>query len=201
MWHRALRMAAFWAGFATCALIALFLYFNNVSVTLHYWRWEFQHVNLGLVALVPLVVGVTAGYLYHMPARMHHLGEHMRHRRRVHELEKELADLRKGMDNLLEMPQGAKTPQTKALPVPALEAPKNGGPEETRSQPEAIAEIDAAMKLPDEPAATERLKPRPHSTLSSKRAGEKRPGAPRASRPRVVADPVQAPEGGPSEQA
>jgi uncharacterized integral membrane protein len=197
MWHRALRMAAFWTGFLTCALIALFLYFNNSAVTIHYWRWEFPNVNLGLVALVPLVLGVAAGYLYHLPARMHHLGEHMRHRRRVHELEKELGDLRKGMDNLLEMPSGSRTAAAaETLPLPALEAPRNGNPED-----EKILEIDAAMKLPEEPAAKERLKPRPHAALPAKRAADKRPGAPRSSRSRAIAEPVPAPESGPSEQA
>jgi uncharacterized integral membrane protein len=128
MWHRTLRMLAFWAGFLSCGLIALFLYFNTTSVTLHFWRWDFEDVSLGLVALVPLAAGVATGYLYHMPARMHHLSEHMRHRKRVHELEKEIEQLKKGMDQLLEMPTGTRTAVAiDAKPaVRALEAPKNG---------------------------------------------------------------------------
>jgi uncharacterized integral membrane protein len=127
MWHRTLRMLAFWAGFVSCAAIALFLTSNNASITLHFWRWDFRDVSLGLVALVPLAAGLAAGYLYHMPARMHHLGEHMRHRKRVHELEKEIEQLKKGMDQVLEMPADArKAPALEAKPVRALEAPKNG---------------------------------------------------------------------------
>src|SRR5438477_10523964 len=127
MWHRALRMAAFWAGFLSCAVIALFLYFNSTTVTLHFWRWRFEDVNLGLVALVPLLVGVATGYLYHLPARMHHLTEHVRHSTRVHELEKELHELKKGMDNLLDLPaKPVRAVSVEAPRPPDLEAPTNG---------------------------------------------------------------------------
>ena len=105
MWHRFLRQIAFWVGFATCAVIVAVIYFNQATVTLSFWRWELTGVNLGLVAVAPLVAGVALGYLYHLPARLHHVSEHMRHRRRVHELERELKDLRKGMDQVLEMPE------------------------------------------------------------------------------------------------
>jgi uncharacterized integral membrane protein len=151
MWHRFLRQLAFWAGFATCALIVAVIYFNPATVTLNFWRWELTEVNLGLVAVAPLVIGVALGYLYHLPARLHHVSEHMRHRRRVHELEKELKDLRKGMDQVLEMPadelRASATPALEARPLPALEAPKNGDTDD------AAVALDAAVVLPEEPSA------------------------------------------------
>ena len=153
MWHRFLRQIAFWVGFATCAVIVAVIYFNQATVTLSFWRWELTGVNLGLVAVAPLVAGVALGYLYHLPARLHHVSEHMRHRRRVHELERELKDLRKGMDQVLEMPEDTHAfPALEARPVPALEAPKNG------DKDELIVGLDSAMELPEEPPAEERVK-------------------------------------------
>src|ERR687888_563264 len=130
MWHRFLRQVAFWAGFASCALIVAVIYSNPTTVTLIFWRWRLTDVNLGLVAVTPLLIGVAVGYLYHLPARLHHVSEHMRHRRRVHELEHELKDLRKGMDQVLDMSGDAAAPALEARPLPALEAPKNGGKDE-----------------------------------------------------------------------
>src|SRR5919198_6190472 len=152
MWHRFLRQVAFWAGFASCALIVAVIYSNPTTVTLIFWRWRLTDVNLGLVAVTPLLIGVAVGYLYHLPARLHHVTEHMRHRRRVHELERELKELRKGMDQVLEMPDDARaTPALEARPVPALEAPKNG------DRDEPPANIEPAIELPDEPPAEERV--------------------------------------------
>ena len=146
MWHRFLRQVAFWVGFATCALIVAVIYFNPAPVTLTFWRWELTDVNLGLVAVAPLVIGVALGYLYHLPARLHHVSEHMRHRRRVHELENEIKDLRKGMDQVLEMPDDAHVASVlEARPVPALEAPKNG------DHDESAPVLAAASVLPEEP--------------------------------------------------
>src|ERR687888_1545858 len=147
MWHRFLRQVAFWAGFASCALIVAVIYSNPTTVTLIFWRWRLTDVNLGLVAVTPLLIGVAVGYLYHLPARLHHVSEHMRHRRRVHELERELKELRKGMDQVLEMPDDAHiAPALEARPVPALEAPKNGDKQGSQ------ATLDAAMDLPEEPS-------------------------------------------------
>jgi uncharacterized integral membrane protein len=146
-------MLAFWAGFLSCGLIALFLYANNTSVTLHFWRWDFENVSLGLVALLPLAAGVATGYLYHMPARMHHLGEHMRHRKRVHELEKEIEQLKRAMDGLVEMPgETRQPPALEARPVPALEAPADGEvvdlPEET-AVPVRLKALPEPKRIPE----------------------------------------------------
>src|SRR5918911_1202532 len=123
MWHRFLRQLAFWAGFATCALIVAVIYFNPATVTLNFWRWELTDVNLGLVAVAPLVIGVALGYLYHLPARLHHVSEHMRHPRRVHEPKKEPKARRKGRAQVLKIPaDDLAAPAIAALearPVPA----------------------------------------------------------------------------------
>ena len=56
---------------------------------------------------------------------LHHFTEHMRHRRRVHELEAEVASLRAHLDQLLEMPDHVDVPAagqgvtTAALPAAA----------------------------------------------------------------------------------
>ena len=152
MWHRFLRQVAFWVGFATCGLIVALIYYNSGTVTLTFWRWELRDVNLGFVAVAPLVVGVALGYLYHLPARLHHVSEHMRHRRRVHDLERQLKDLQKGFDQVTEMPDDMhEAPALEARPVPALAAPKNGDGD----QP--IGDLDSAMELPEEPPAEERV--------------------------------------------
>jgi hypothetical protein len=54
---------------------------------------------------------------------LHHFTEHMRHRRRVHELEAEVASLRAHLDQLLEMPDHStsKLPDRIATALPAAE--------------------------------------------------------------------------------
>ena len=124
VWHRFLRGAAFLGGVALGVGAAVFGYSNSTEVAVHWWRFSFDHVSIGWVALVPLLAGVAAGYVYHLPARMHHFSEHMRHRHLVHELEKENKELQKSLDRLLEMPDDSIAPKAlKAAPVAALVGP------------------------------------------------------------------------------
>jgi len=112
VWHRFLRGAAFIGGVALGVAATVFGYSNTAVVPIHWWGFSATSVSIGLVALVPLVAGVIAGYVYHLPARMHHFSEHMRHRSLVHELEKENKELRKSLDRLLELPDDSVEPRT-----------------------------------------------------------------------------------------
>ena len=124
VWHRFMRGAAFLAGVGLGVGAAVFGYSNSTQVAVHWWRFSFDNVSIGWVALVPLLAGVAAGYVYHLPARMHHFSEHMRHRHLVHELEKENKELQKSLDRLLEMPDDSLAPKAlKAAPVAALVEP------------------------------------------------------------------------------
>jgi len=151
-WHRLLRALAFLAGIAVGLGGAIFI-FSNVSPVEVHWRipsaggyvlnWTLNGVSIWLIATLPLVIGVAAGYLYHLPARMHHFSEHMRHRSRVHELEHELRELKSSLDKVLMMPEDGTTPvEATLLPAPA--AHQRDEEEDER-------------KLPEEPAAAELL--------------------------------------------
>src|SRR5260370_16508927 len=57
-----------------------------------------------MVSVVAVALALIAGTLYHWMDGLHHFTEPMRHRRRVHELEAEVASLRAHLDQVLEMP-------------------------------------------------------------------------------------------------
>ena len=153
-WHRLLRALAFLAGIAVGLGGAIFIFSNVAPIDVH-WRipsaggyvlnWTLTGVSIWLIATIPLVVGVAAGYLYHLPARMHHFSEHMRHRSRVHELEEELRELKSSLDNVLMMPEDGTTPVEATL-LPEHEADL-----------EALPEAADERALPEEPAAAELL--------------------------------------------
>lgn len=104
MMHRFLRLSAFLAGLLVGGLSVLFAFDNPARISLAVANWQFQGIPLWTVALAPLVVGLAAGYLYHLPARLHHFNEHMRHRGLVHDLKKENQELSRSLDRLLAMP-------------------------------------------------------------------------------------------------
>ncbi len=83
----------------------VFGYSNLITVDVHWSILHIDKVPLWTVAVVPLALFVIAGTLYHWVDGLHHFTEHMRHRRRVHELEAEVASLRAHLDQVLEMPE------------------------------------------------------------------------------------------------
>ena len=130
----------------------VFGYSNLASVDV---RWSIFHVNgvpLWTVAVVPLALFVIAGTLYHWMDGLHHFTEHMRHRRRVHELEAEVAALRAHLDQVLEMPERStsgpsiRKPSTASLPA-ADEPIADAAPAEV--EPVAVA---APPPEPEPPA-------------------------------------------------
>ena len=69
--------------------LTVFVYSNTTSVNIDWWQLHFTNVPLGMVALVPLLLGVVLGYLYHVPSGLHDFSQSMRKSRRIHELEQQ----------------------------------------------------------------------------------------------------------------
>ncbi len=120
LWQRFLLASALVVGLAIGAAATVFGYSNLATVNVH---WSVFHVDgapLWTVAVVPLALVLVAGTLYHWMDGLHHFTEHMRHRRRVHELEAEVASLRAHLDQVLEMPdhsgKAVKSPARVSLP-------------------------------------------------------------------------------------
>jgi hypothetical protein len=100
------------------------------------------------VAVVPVTLVLIAGTLFHWMNGLHHFTEHMRHRRRVHELEAELATLRAHLDQVLEMPAVSSNKPMQRKEIPAALPEANGGlddvmtnePEPAVAEPEPVVE-------------------------------------------------------------
>jgi hypothetical protein len=105
-------------------------------VTIGWSMWRLDHVPVWTVALVPLVLVLVAGTIYHWYNSFHHFTQHMRHRHRVRELEAENASLKERLDHLLEMPDAstAKTVVTKPPAPPALPEPAASNGEDKTSK-------------------------------------------------------------------
>jgi len=126
LWQRFLLASSLIVGLFIGVGTTVFGYSNLASVDVH---WSVFHINgipLWTVAVVPLALVLIAGTLYHWMDGLHHFTEHMRHRRRVHELEAELASLRAHLDQLLEMPDHSTTKLPDRIATTALPAAGNG---------------------------------------------------------------------------
>jgi hypothetical protein len=128
LWQRFVLAAALVFGLAVGVGATVFGYSNTAPVNLGWSVFHLQGVPLWAVVLVPLGVVLVAGTLFHWFNSLHHFTEHMRHRRRVHELEVEVNSLRKHLDELLQMPGHAETAtevgvEPEPLPAPALPEP------------------------------------------------------------------------------
>jgi len=104
LWQRFLLASALVVGLLIGVGASVFGYSNLARVDVHWSVFHLSGVPLWAVALVPLALVLIAGTLYHWLDGLHHFTEHMRHRRRVHELEAEVASLRARLDLVLEMP-------------------------------------------------------------------------------------------------
>ena len=172
MWQRFLLASALIFGLLLGVAATVFGYSNTGSVNV---SWSVFHVNgipLWTVAIIPLVAVVAAGTLYHWWNGLHHFTEHMRHRRRVRELEAEVTTLRAHLDQLLEMPDGSITKPTakpliadsvvmEAVAPPALPEPAivNGGDKEKKARKRVSLTSEAVREpqTPPAPASTEDL--------------------------------------------
>lgn len=128
LWQRFLLTSSLLIGLAIGVAATVFGYSNLASVDVHWSVFHINGVPLWTVTVVPLALALIAGTLYHWMDGLHHFTEHMRHRRRVHELEAELASLRAHLDQVLEMPdhsgKAAKAPARVSLPEAEEMAPE-----------------------------------------------------------------------------
>lgn len=104
LWQRFILASSLLVGLAIGAAATVFGYSNLTTVNVGWSVFHIDGVPLWTVAVVPLALVLVAGTLYHWTDSFHHFTEHMRHRRRVHELEAEVASLRAHLDQVLEMP-------------------------------------------------------------------------------------------------
>jgi len=163
-------------GLAVGVAATVFGYSNLATVDVHFSVLHLDGIPLWTVALVPLAVFLVAGTLYHWSNSLHHFTEHMRHRRRVHELEAEVARLKSHLDHVLEMPDHSATKPSGQvvtldagpgeMSAPALPEPDsaaaNGGPKSTRralagrkANVETASKPEAAQTEAEEPIAKE----------------------------------------------
>jgi len=95
--------------------LTVFVYSNTTSVNIDWWQFHFTNVPLGMVALIPLLVGVVLGYLYHVPSGLHDFTQSMRKSRRIGELEHENKELQRQLDRVLAMPDDSAPPAAAPL--------------------------------------------------------------------------------------
>jgi hypothetical protein len=136
MWQRLLLASSLIFGLLVGVAATVFAYSNRATVDVGWSIWHLYGIPLWTVAVVPVALVLVAGTFYHWYRSLYHFTEHMRHRRRVHELEAELANVRAHLDQLLEMPDHAAptlpTKHVEALPEPAV---SNGELESERKTP------------------------------------------------------------------
>lgn len=137
LWQRFLLASSLVVGLLIGVAATVFGYSNLTTVDIH---WSVFHINgipLWTVAVVPLALVLIAGTLYHWMDGLHHFTEHMRHRRRVHELEAEVASLRAHLDQLLEMPDHSTSRlPDKIVTTASLPPAANGAADVQSDEPE-----------------------------------------------------------------
>lgn len=182
LWQRFILAVALLGGLAIGVGATVFGYSNLNPVDIHWSVVELRGVPLWAVVLVPIALILIAGTIFHWLDSLHHFTQHMRHRRRVHELEAEVARLRAHLDQVLEMPQHTDGEAAAPVAVPAADKP---------SLPAAdMADIDAEMatleSAPDDAKAAKaagggtrkRAKLLPESPESPPENGDAKPAEP-----------------------
>ncbi|HEX2681779.1 MAG TPA: hypothetical protein VHQ03_10860 [Candidatus Dormibacteraeota bacterium] len=139
LWQRFLLASALVFGLLLGVGATVFSYSNTETVTVGWSVWRLEHVPVWTVALVPVVLVLVAGTIYHWYNSFHHFTQHMRHRHRVRELEAENRSLKERLDHLLEMPGSAGITAPAVEPVaqataPALPEPAAGNGEDKSSK-------------------------------------------------------------------
>lgn len=167
LWQRFVLASTLVFGLAVGVAATIFGYSNTDTVTIAFALWHITGVPLWSVALVPLGVALVVGTLYHWWNGLHHFSEHMKHRRRVRDLESEVTSLKEHLDHVLEMPDHGATPK----PAPPVVEPE---PVEIEA-----AAVDTAAEPAESPSA---------ANGSDKSAGRA------SSRKRVSLKPAAEPE-------
>ena len=163
LWQRFMLASALVVGLAIGAAGTVFGYSNLGTVNVHWSIFHVDGIPLWTVAVVPLALVLVAGTVYHWMDGLHHFSEHMRHRRRVHELEAEITSLRAHLDHVLEMPDHSTSrlpsKPTAAEPLPPVHET------EAPALPEPAAHAGRAQGALTEtvpPNGTKTVPPRPH---------------------------------------
>jgi hypothetical protein len=148
LWQRFLLASALLIGLAIGVGVTVFSYDNTTNVDLHWTVFHINGVPVWAVAVVPVALILVAGTLFHWMNSLHHFTEHMRHRRRVHELEAELATLRTHLDQVLEMPAVSSNKRVERRDSPPALPEANGGLDDVMTnEPEpAIAETEPVVE-------------------------------------------------------
>src|SRR4029077_10610179 len=122
---------------------------------LHWTVVHIQGIPVWAVAVVPVALVLVAGTLFHWMNSLHHFTEHMRHRRRVHELEAELATLRAHLDQVLEMPAVSANKQVeRKASQPAWPEANGARADVMANAPEpAIAETEPVVETQSAPVS------------------------------------------------
>jgi hypothetical protein len=171
LWQRFMLASSLLVGLVVGAAATVFGYSNLATVNVGWSIFHLDGVPLWTVALVPLAIVLVAGTLYHWMDGLHHFTEHMRHRRRVHELEAEVASLRGHLDQVLEMPDQSSS----RLPRKPITA-----------EPLAPVAKTSTPALP-EPAA----EPEPEATNGETRAAGHRPPRSKRAALTVASEPAE----------
>ena len=147
LWQRFLLASALIFGLLLGVATTVFGYSNTAPVNVGWSIFHLDGIPLWTVPVVPLVIVLVAGTLYHWFNSLHHFTEHMRHRHRVHELEAEVASLRAHLDHLLEMPEQSPAAQP-GKPVAIEVLPVETEPVAAVPQPTALNGDGKAEKKP-----------------------------------------------------
>lgn len=182
LWQRFLLASSLLIGLAIGVAATIFGYSNLGAVDVHWSIFRVNAVPLWTVAVVPVALVLIAGTLYHWVDGLHHITEHMRHRRRVHELETEVASLRARLDQVLEMPDHAamalpaKKKGAAALPPPDAEMAALGSTEPLQHAEEMPATAATLSEAPKPNGGSADVDKRPKNrksvTLPGKAAAE-----------------------------
>jgi hypothetical protein len=161
LWQRFLLASALVVGLAIGAVATIFGYSNLATVSVHWSVFHIDGIPLWTVAVIPLAVVLLAGTLYHWMDGLHHFSEHMRHRRRVHELEAEVTSLRAHLDHVLEMPDhstsGLPSKPITAKPTPPIqEAEAPALPEPAAAAPAGAEPPNGTKTVPQRTPRTKR---------------------------------------------
>ncbi len=152
LWQRFLLASSLIVGLFIGVAATVFGYSNLSTVDVHWSVFHIDGIPLWTVAVVPLALFVIAGTLYHWVDGLHHFTEHMRHRRRVHELEAEVASLRAHLDQVLEMPDQS----TSRLPERKASTASLPAADEVAAEPAPPPAAPAPAETVDPEASTPR---------------------------------------------
>src|SRR5450759_731409 len=175
LWQRFLLASALVVGLAIGAAATVFGYSNLAIGNV---RWSIFHVDgipLWTVAVVPLAIVLVAGTVYHWMDGLHHFTEHMRHRRRVHELEAEVASLGAHLDQLPEMPDHSTSKLPDRITTTALPAAGDGTTDITD------ADLPSTELEPVQVASTKKSRAAQRKRLALEVAGDAAEPEPAAS--------------------